>query len=96
MTSTWDHIGIAQHARLAEQVTLYNPLATQYLTQLESTGLSEPQALAQLDRTLNTQAYLLSANWVLYTSGLIMVSLVALIWWARPPFGVRSDGPNKG
>ena len=95
MTSTWDHIGIAQHARLVEQVTVYDPAATHYLAQLEATGLGQHQALAQLDRTLGTQAYLLSANWVLYASGLIMVSLIALIWWARPPFGVRPAGPGK-
>ena len=92
MTSLWDHKGIEHHARLAEQVTAYNPLATHYLDQLHAIGLGDTQALAQLDRTLTTQAYLLSTDAVLCISGMLMLSLIGLIWWAKPPFTVRGGG----
>ncbi len=90
MTSLWDHKGIEHHARLVEHVTAYNPLATRYLDQLQAAGLTPDQALAQLDRTLTTQAYLLSTDAVLCISGMLMISLIGLIWWAKPPFTVRA------
>ncbi len=73
-----------------EHVTAYNPLATRYIDQLQAAGLTPDQALAQLDRTLTTQAYLLSTDAVLCISGMLMISLIALIWWAKPPFTVRA------
>ena len=90
MTSLWDHKGIEHHARLAEFVTAYNPLATRYLDQLSATGFGSEQALAQLDRTLTTQAYLLSTDAVMCISGILMFCLIPLIWWAKPPFTVRA------
>lgn len=90
MTALWAHKGIEHHARLVEHVTAYNPLATQYLDQLQAAGLTAQQALGQLDRTLTSQAYLLATNAVLCISGMLMVSLIVLIWWAKPPFTVRA------
>jgi len=90
MTALWAHKGIEHHARLVEHVTAYNPLATQYLDQLQAAGLTTQQALGQLDRTLTSQAYLLATNAVLCISGMLMVSLIVLIWWAKPPFTVRA------
>ena len=54
--------------------------------------LGDIQALAQLDRTLTTQAYLLSTDAVMCISGMLMLSLIGLIWWAKPPFTVRGGG----
>jgi MFS transporter, DHA2 family, multidrug resistance protein len=90
MTSLWDHKGAQHHARLVEQVTPYNPLAADYLDKLQATGLTHEQALAQLDRTVTGQAYLLSTNAVLCISGMLMLALLFLIWWARPPFTPRA------
>ena len=44
MTALWGHKGIEHHARLVEHVTAYNPLATQYLDQLQAVGLTAQQA----------------------------------------------------
>ena len=95
MMALWDREGIEQHARLSEQVTAYNPLAADYLERLESVGMSQVQALGQLDRTINAQAYLLSTNSVLFLSGVMMVTLIGLVWLARPPFGMRHPGDRK-
>jgi DHA2 family multidrug resistance protein len=92
LTSLWDNQGITQHARLVEQVTPYNPLAVEYTSRLQAAGLTHAQALAELDRTITAQAYLLSTNAVLTISGVLMLSLLFLIWWARPPFTARLGG----
>lgn len=94
MTSLWDHKGIEQHARLAEFVTVYNPLTHTYLDQLQATGLSPEQAQGQLDHTLTVQAYLLSTDTVMMISGLLMIGLIVLIWWAKPPFTVRATAAD--
>ena len=90
LTSLWDHKGAAHHARLVEHVTPYNPLAADYLGRLEAAGLTRDQALAELNRTVTAQSYLLSTNAVLCISGMLMLTLLALIWWARPPFQARA------
>jgi DHA2 family multidrug resistance protein len=92
MTSLWDHQGKLGHAQLVEHVTPYNPLATDYLARLQSVGLTQAQALAELNRTVTAQAYLLSTNMVMFVSGVLMFALLVLIWWARPPFTARADG----
>jgi len=90
LTSFWDHKGGANHARLVEHVTPFNPLATDYLGRLQSIGLAPDQALAELNRTVTEQSYLLAINAVLWVSGMLMLALLALIWWARPPFQARA------
>ena len=92
MTSLWDHKSKVHHARLAEFVNPYNPLATDYLGRLHSSGYTHEQALGELNRTVTGQAYLLSTNAVMCISGMLMLSLLFLIWWARPPFTPRARG----
>ncbi|HAS85870.1 MAG: hypothetical protein WAU60_11755 [Candidatus Competibacter denitrificans] len=92
MTALWDHKGIEHHARLVEAINPYNPLALRYLEPLQATGLSAEQALLQVDRTITTQSFLLSTNAVFCISGLLMLALIGLIWWAKPPFTVRAVG----
>ena len=92
MTSLWDHKSKVHHARLAEFVNPYNPLATDYLGRLHSSGFGHEQALGELNRTVTAQSYLLSTNAVLCISGMLMLSLLFLIWWARPPFTPRARG----
>ena len=48
-------------------------------------------ALAYLDRMITTQSYTLATDQILTISALLMLSLVTLIWWAKPPF-VASRG----
>jgi DHA2 family multidrug resistance protein len=92
VTSLWDHKSKEHHARLTEFVTAYNPLATDYLHRLHSAGYTHAGALAELNRTVTAQAYLLSTNAVLCISGILMLCLLPLIWFARPPFTPRMGG----
>ena len=92
LTSLWEHKAAMHHARLTEQINLYNPIAVDYLSRLRSAGFAPDQAYAELERTITEQAYLLSTNAVLCICGMMMLGLIFLIWWARPPFGVRAGG----
>jgi DHA2 family multidrug resistance protein len=92
LTSTWEHRAIVQHARLAESVNVFSPSTTDYLQQLAQLGLQPQAALSEIDRVVTQQSYLMATNAVLCLSGMLMVSLLLLIWWARPPFTIKGPG----
>jgi MFS transporter, DHA2 family, multidrug resistance protein len=92
MVSFWDHRAIAHHAFMSEHISAYSPAANAYLAQLQDSGFSSQGALAQLNQTINGQAYLMATNDLMLASAVLMLSLVAIIWWARPPFGMRVGG----
>ncbi|NMG33252.1 DHA2 family efflux MFS transporter permease subunit [Azoarcus sp. TTM-91] len=83
-TTTWENRASMHHAQLAEHVNAYEPAARSYLDSLMSLGMSRDAALAQIERQLNAQAYMLSANEYFWLSGLLLLGLAALIWLAKP------------
>ena len=74
---------------MAEQINPYSPAARDYLLQLQERGLDPTASLARIDSMINVQGYLMATNWTLWTSGLLMLVLLGLIWWAKPPFVTR-------
>ncbi|RTL53434.1 MAG: DHA2 family efflux MFS transporter permease subunit [Rhodocyclaceae bacterium] len=92
MASLWDHRGTYHHALLAEHITPYDAAAVDYLDRLQALGMSATQALASLERTLNSQAFLLATDDVLALAGVMMLCLILPIWWTRPPFGAIRGG----
>ncbi len=87
MVSLWDHKAIAHHADMVEHVTAFDRTANAYLDLLQTVGLNAEQALATLDNTINTQAYLMATNDVQTVSGLMMLALILPIWLTRRPAG---------
>jgi DHA2 family multidrug resistance protein len=94
VTSAWAHRGSFHHATLAEHVTGYSSTAGAYIDQLQSAGLPPDAAVAQLDRVVNVQSYLMATNDILWASGVMMLVLTPLIWLARPPFVLRGPGTH--
>ena len=90
----WQHRAIYHHSVLAEQVTAFNPNTASYLADLQARGLPPDAALAQVEQTLNQQAYMLATNDVFWLVGMLFFGLIAVIWLTRPPFG--SVGPAAG
>ncbi|MEK9720717.1 MAG: DHA2 family efflux MFS transporter permease subunit [Quisquiliibacterium sp.] len=89
LVGAWDRHGISQHALMSEQVNPYSPAAREYLWQLQERGLDPIGSLARIDSMINVQGYLIATNWTLWASGLLMLVLLGLIWWAKPPFVTR-------
>ena len=85
----WQDRAALHHAELAELVN-HNSIATQTaLAGFNAAGMSHEQALAQLNRIVDQQAFMLAANDVFYASSMIFVLLIPLVWLARP---VRKGG----
>ncbi len=88
----WNSQAAAYHARLMENIQTYNPQATDYLNRLHQLGLPDDVAYAYLERMINTQSYTLATDRILTISATLMLSLITLIWWARPPFVASRGG----
>jgi DHA2 family multidrug resistance protein len=73
-----------QHAQLSESVHAGNLAATQVLGGLGNAGLSPEQALAQVNRLVDQQAYMLAVNDVFYASAMIFLLLIPVVWLSRP------------
>jgi DHA2 family multidrug resistance protein len=83
-TTVWQDRAAMHHAQLAEFVSPSNLAATQVLAGLNSAGLSAEQALAQVNRLVDQQAYMLAVNDVFYASALIFLLLIPVVWLSRP------------
>ena len=92
--STWAHRGAYHHAALAEHVTEYSPATNSYLQQLQAAGVPPDAALAQIDRLVNSQSYLMATDDLLWIIGVMLLALAPLVWLARPPFVAKGPGAH--
>ena len=83
-TTVWQDRAAMHHAQLAESVNQGNFAATQVLSGMGSAGFTQEQALAQVNRLVVQQAYMLGANDVFYASALMFLMLIPVVWLSRP------------
>jgi DHA2 family multidrug resistance protein len=91
-TTIWQNDAIRNHAVLTESLTTDNIPLNSLREQLTQAGISAQAQLQYLDLLVNSQAYILSTNHLLTMAGLIMFSLIPIIWLAKPPFGAGGGG----
>jgi MFS transporter, DHA2 family, multidrug resistance protein len=91
-TTFWDHRATLHHAQLVEHLTGTDPASAQALANLQASGLTEPQAYAMLNRLVDQQAFMLSANDVFYASALLFLALIVVVWLARPVKASQAAG----
>jgi DHA2 family multidrug resistance protein len=83
-TTAWEDRAVLHHAELAEGINSGNNAATAALSQLGANGYDPGQALATLNRMVDQQAYTLAVNDLFLLSGILFVTLLVLIWLAKP------------
>ena len=86
-TTFWDQRATLHHAQLAEHLTGADAASTQALATLQAGGLTAEQSYAMLNRLVDQQAFMLSANDLFYVSALLVLALIAVVWLARPVKG---------
>jgi len=91
-TTLWDHRATLHHAQIAEHISGADAATTQALGAMQAGGLTPEQSVAQLNRLVDQQAFMLSANDVFYVSALIFLLLIAVVWLARPAKGPAQGG----
>jgi DHA2 family multidrug resistance protein len=84
VTTVWDRRATLHHAQLVEHLTQSDPVAAQAFSSLQTRGLGTDQGYAVMNRLVDQQAFMLSANDIFYVSGLLFIGLIVLVWFARP------------
>ncbi len=86
-TTLWDHRATLHHAQLVERLSVADPTTSQTLATLQAGGLTPEQSYAVVNRMIDQQAFMLSANDVFYASALLFLALIGVVWLARPVRG---------
>src|SRR5713101_3319111 len=84
VTTWWDRRATLHHQQLVERISQYDPTSTQALAGLQSGGLDPQQSYEAMNRLVDQQAFLLSANDIFYVSAWLFVLLIGVVWLARP------------
>ncbi len=92
-TTLWDRRASLHHAQLADHVTAYDPSTTQALANMQARGMSVAQSHQALNRIIDQQAFMLSANDIFYVSAIVFLLLIGVVWLARP---VKAVQPSAG
>lgn len=88
VTTLWDRHAALHQSQLASATSLGDPRMQEALLGLKRIGLEGQQALAVLNRSLTSQAYLLSTLDLFWLYGGISLLLVGAVWLTRRPAGV--------
>ena len=72
------------HAQLVERMTSGDPASAQALATLQAGGMGQQQSYGVLNRLVDQQAFMLSANDLFYVSGLLFLGLIFVVWLAQP------------
>jgi DHA2 family multidrug resistance protein len=84
-TTLWESRAALHHAHLAEAVAPGSPAAQAALAGLAAAGLTPEQALAQVNRLVDQQAFMLAANDIFWGSALLFLLLISMVWLTQPP-----------
>ena len=82
--TVWQDRAALHHAQLSELVNRGSPASNAALANFSAAGMGSEQALAQINRMVDQQAFMLAANDVFYASSIIFILLIPLVWLARP------------
>jgi len=83
-TTVWENRAAMHHAQIAESVHAGSPAAQAALSGLTAGGLTPEQALAQVNRLADQQAFTMAATDLFWLSALLFLLLIPLVWLARP------------
>ena len=88
-TFIWYNREAVHHTQLTEVINPYNPISQQFFQTMGSFGLSEEQTASYLARQITAQGFIIGANEIFLVSAITFISLVVLIWFAKPPLSSK-------
>ena len=84
VTTVWENRAAMHHAHLTEKINLASLATSHSIHGLERLGIGREQALAVINRSIDQQAYMMSANDIFYASAIIFLFLLGVVWMAHP------------
>ncbi|HYX73416.1 MAG TPA: DHA2 family efflux MFS transporter permease subunit [Steroidobacteraceae bacterium] len=91
-TTLWDRRATLHHAQLVERLSAGDPNTASALGTMHAGGLSTDQSYAFLNRLVDSQSFMLSADDIFYVSGMLFLGLIFLVWLARRPQAAGAGG----
>jgi DHA2 family multidrug resistance protein len=82
--TVWQDRAAMHHAQLSELINPGSSAANSALAGFNAAGMSPEQALAQINRLVDQQAFMLAADDVFRASAYIFLALIPFVWLARP------------
>jgi DHA2 family multidrug resistance protein len=95
-TTLWESRAALHHAHLAEELALGDAPLAAATAQLAQAGLSPEQALQQINRLVDQQAFTRAADDIFLVSAGIFLLLVVLLWPMRRPPPMRGAAAEAG
>ncbi|MDH0048953.1 DHA2 family efflux MFS transporter permease subunit [Comamonas terrigena] len=86
-TTLWDSRATMHHVHLTETLVQGQGTFAITLNQLQAAGMTQEQALAQINRLIDQQAFTLAANDIFWASSMLFLVLIVLIWLTKRPVG---------
>ena len=84
-TTLWESRAAMHHAHLTETLVQGQGVFAQTLNGLTASGLTMPQALAQVNRLIDQQAYTRAVDDIFLASAFLFLTLIATIWLTHRP-----------
>jgi DHA2 family multidrug resistance protein len=84
VTTMWDRRATLHHSQLVERLANGSPATDAALAGLQAGGLDMQQSYGYVDRLINRQAFMLSANDMFLATGVMFMLLIGVVWLARP------------
>lgn len=92
-TTLWDDRAAMHHAHLTEPLQNGQGAFANVLASLQSAGMSAQQAMAQVNRLIDQQAFTRAADDIFYGSAILFLALISLIWFTKRPPKLGGAGP---
>jgi len=90
-TTIWESRAALHHAHLTESLTVTNPIFVSAIDSLKAAGMTNEQALLQVNRLIDQQAFTRAADDVFVASSMMFMVLIGLIWFTRRPAQLASS-----
>ena len=89
-TTLWESRAALHHAHLTEALVQSQGVFAQTLNSMAAAGLTSQQALAQVNRLIDQQAYTRAADDIFLASAFLFLTLIATIWLTDRPAPVAA------
>ncbi|MRD47887.1 DHA2 family efflux MFS transporter permease subunit [Caenimonas koreensis] len=83
-TTLWERRAAFHHVHLSEMINPGSIAAQSTIAGLTSSGLTNEQALAQINRIVDQQSFMLAANDIFYMSAVLFLLLIPFVWLTHP------------
>ena len=92
VSTMWERREALHHTQLTEHVNLLSSISNQSIQGMMANGLSKEQALVAINSTISQQGFIIGSNEIFLAGSIIFISMIPIIWLARPPFSGSGGG----